>query len=68
MMAKNKGFFRESVKKSLTSRYWEDEFKLSTRYTAVFNACDVEGMPQIKEPENGDPAERAGKGAVRMHC
>ena len=32
----------------------EDEFKLSTRYTAVFNACDVEGMPEIKEPVNAD--------------
>ena len=31
----------------------EDEFKLSTRYTAVFNACNVEGMPEIsQEPEN----------------
>ena len=36
----------------MTSGIREDEFKLSTRYTAVFNACDVEGMPEIKEPEN----------------
>lgn len=38
----------------MTDRSGEDEFKLSTRYTAVFNACDVEGMPEIKWPENED--------------
>ena len=32
----------------------EDEFKLSTRYTAVFNAHDVEGMPEIPVPQNND--------------
>jgi len=32
----------------------EDEFKLSTRYTAVFNACDIEGMPEITVPVNED--------------
>ena len=26
-------------------------FLFSTRYTAVFNACDVEGMPALTEPE-----------------
>ena len=37
----------------MTSGIREDEFKLSTRYTAVFNACNVEGMPEIsQEPEN----------------
>ena len=30
----------------------EDEFRLSTRYTAVFNARDVEGMPEIPTVEN----------------
>ena len=30
----------------------EDEFRLSTRYTAVFNARDVEGMPEIPAVEN----------------
>ena len=32
----------------------ETEFKLSTRYTPVFNACDIEGippLPQINNPE-----------------
>lgn len=31
-----------------------EEFRLSTRYTAVFNADDIEGMPEIKAPENTD--------------
>ena len=30
----------------------EDEFRLLTRYTAVFNARDVEGMPEIPAVEN----------------
>lgn len=30
------------------------EFKLSTRYTAVFNACDIEGMPDITTVRNED--------------
>lgn len=44
----------DQYKQEIQSGRWEDEFKLSTRYTAVFNACDVEGMPEIKEPENED--------------
>lgn len=32
----------------------EEEFKLSTRYTAVFNAHDVEGMPEIPAPVKND--------------
>ena len=31
-----------------------EEFKLSTKYTAVFNACDIEGMPEITVPLNED--------------
>ena len=31
-----------------------EDFKLSTRYTAVFNAGDVEGMPKIAIPQNDD--------------
>jgi len=30
----------------------ETEFKLSTRYTAVFNACDIEGMPKLSTINN----------------
>ncbi len=44
----------EQYKQEIQSGRREDEFKLSTRYTAVFNACDVEGMPEIKEPKNED--------------
>lgn len=45
----------EQYKQEIQSGRREDEFKLSTRYTAVFNACNVEGMPEInKEPENTD--------------
>ena len=29
----------------------EDEFRLSTRYTPVFNASEVEGMPELPAPE-----------------
>lgn len=32
----------------------EKEFRLSTRYTAVFNACDVEGITDFNEPEHRD--------------
>ena len=35
----------------MTFRFREDEFRLSTRYTPVFNACDVEGMPALQAPE-----------------
>ncbi|MBQ5959879.1 MAG: DUF1738 domain-containing protein [Firmicutes bacterium] len=43
----------DQYKQEIQSGRREDEFKLSTRYTAVFNACNVEGMPEIsQEPEN----------------
>ena len=45
----------EQYKQEIQNGRREDEFKLSTRYTAVFNACNVEGMPEItQEPENTD--------------
>ncbi len=45
----------DQYKQEIQSGRREDEFKLSTRYTAVFNACNVEGMPEIsQEPENTD--------------
>ena len=34
-----------------------DEFRLSTRYTPVFNACDIEGMPEIEAPVQNDISE-----------
>lgn len=36
----------EQFKTELSNGRAESEFKLSTRYTAVFNAKDVEGMPE----------------------
>ena len=32
----------------------QEEFRLSTRYTPVFNACDVEGMPEIPAARKED--------------
>lgn len=32
----------------------EKEFTLSTRYTAVFNACDIEGMPERPAVQKSD--------------
>ncbi len=50
-------------KKALTWEQYQDElkngrknteFKLSTIYTAVFNACDIEGMPELPQLHNPD--------------
>ena len=41
----------EQFKEELKNGSREDEFRLSTRYTPVFNACDVEGMPALPDPE-----------------
>ena len=41
----------EQFKEEIKNGRKEDEFKLSTRYTPVFNACDVEGMPELPAPE-----------------
>lgn len=38
----------EQYRKEVESGRKETEFKLSTRYTAVFNACEVEGMPEFQ--------------------
>ena len=37
----------EQYKQQLRDGRSETEFKLSTRYTAVFNACDIEGIPEL---------------------
>ena len=39
----------EQYSDELKSGRKETEFKLSTRYTAVFNACDIEGMPELPQ-------------------
>ncbi len=53
-------------KKALTWEQYRDEvangrkdteFALSTKYTAVFNASEVEGMPEIQIPETPDVSQ-----------
>ena len=44
----------EQYRQELSNGRSDDEFRLSTRYTAVFNARDVEGMPEIPVPQNTD--------------
>ena len=44
----------DQYKKEIQDGRKEDEFKLSTRYTAVFNAHDIEGMPEIETFHNDD--------------
>ena len=44
----------DQYKDALKTGRRPEEFKLSTRYTAVFNACDIEGMPEIKTIQNDD--------------
>ena len=44
----------EQYSDELKSGRKETEFKLSTKYTAVFNACDVEGMPELPQFHNPD--------------
>lgn len=44
----------DQYKEELRNGRKPEEFKLSTRYTAVFNACDIEGMPEIQVIQNED--------------
>lgn len=44
----------EQYKDELASGRKDTEFTLSTKYTAVFNASKVEGMPEIQMPETQD--------------
>ena len=44
----------EQYKDELASGRKDTEFTLSTKYTAVFNASEVEGMPEIQMPETQD--------------
>ena len=47
----------EQYKSELATGRSENEFKLSTRYTAVFNARDVEGMPEMPALQNSDVSQ-----------
>lgn len=45
-------------KEALKAGRKPEEFRLSTRYTAVFNAGEIEGIPQLEQPvENLDISE-----------
>ncbi len=44
----------DQYKHELANGRGDSEFKLSTRYTAVFNACDIEGMPELPAIEEND--------------
>lgn len=44
----------EQYREELSYGRKDTEFRLSTRYTALFNARDVEGMPLWQRPEVGD--------------
>ena len=44
----------DEYKNAMKNGRQPEEFRLSTRYTAVFNANDIEGMSEIKTPENTD--------------
>lgn len=46
-----------AYEEALTGGRNPEEFRLSTRYTAVFNAQEVEGMPAMEYPENAEISE-----------
>lgn len=53
--AKNrKALTWEQYKQEISNGRDEAEFRLSTRYTAVFNACDVDGIPKMTVQEEKD--------------
>lgn len=47
----------DDYKHALNDGRKTEEFKLSTRYTAVFNAREVEGIPQLEITQNPDISE-----------
>ena len=44
----------DELRSELSSGRKEEEFRLSTKYTPVFNACDIEGIPEIQIDTNPD--------------
>lgn len=44
----------DEYREDLANGRSEKEFTLATRYTAVFNAHEVEGMPKLQVPQNPD--------------
>lgn len=47
----------EQFKDEIANGRKETEFTLSTKYTAVFNASEVEGIPEIQIPEGPDVSQ-----------
>lgn len=56
-MTNKKALTWEQYKQEIADGRSDSEFKLSTRYTAVFNACDIEGMPELPAFEEADIAQ-----------
>ncbi|MBQ5959598.1 MAG: DUF1738 domain-containing protein [Firmicutes bacterium] len=50
----NKALTWEQYRQEIASGRIESEFTLSSRYTAVFNACDIEGIPEIQIQDHDD--------------
>jgi len=44
----------EEYKDAIADGRCEKEFTLLTKYTAVFNACDIEGIPELQTTNNPD--------------
>ena len=42
----------DAFRAELSNGRREDEFRLTSRYTPVFNAADIEGMPALEEKKN----------------
>lgn len=53
-MKEKKALTWDQYKKEIADGRKEEEFKLSTKYTAVFNASQVEGMPELVTAKNND--------------
>ena len=55
--AEKKALTWEQYRQELADGRSEKEFTLSTRYTAFFNANDIEGMPELQITENPDVSQ-----------
>ncbi len=52
-LKENRAVTWDLYKERLENGRKQEDFRLCTRYTAVFNACEVEGMPELAVPEGG---------------
>jgi len=67
-LEKKKALRWEEYKRELRQGRPSSEFRLSTRYTAVFNACEIEGIPELvlQEKNNIAPDELIDKLSAEM--